>query len=93
MRTTIVMTAVLALGVAAWMLHVRGTRPDGRTHVVDDPLEQRFADIHRRAGDFGAVDALLAVRDVFAAELAEHADFRREVRAAYERLTRGELPL
>src|SRR5690606_35338370 len=59
-----------ALGVAAWMLHVRGTRPDGRTHVVDDPLAQRFVDIHRCAGDAGAVDALLAVRDVFAAELA-----------------------
>lgn len=84
-----------ATGVAAWMLHLRGTRPDGRSHVVDDPLAQRFADIHRRAGganDAGAVDALLAVRDVFAPELAEHTGFRRAVRAAYERLTRGEPP-
>jgi fructuronate reductase len=82
-----------AVGVAAWLLHVRGTRPDGRAHVVDDPLAQRFADIHARASGAGVVDALLDVRDVFGAALAEHAAFRDDVRRAYERFARAELPL
>jgi fructuronate reductase len=83
-----------AIGVAAWMLHVRGVRPSGRTHTVDDPLAQRFADIHARASGAGAsVDALLGVRDLFAAQLAEHAKFRHAVRESYERFARGELPL
>ncbi len=79
--------SVTAEAVAAWMAYVRGENDSGASWRVDDPLAPRLAGCHRseRSVD-DTVAALLAVREVFPAALAERDDFRAAVRAAYARL-------
>ena len=75
-----------ALLVAAWMVFVyRGRDVNGRPLVLDDPL----ADALREAAagsEAGLADRLLAVREIFPVELADHANFRATVTEAVRRL-------
>ncbi len=77
----------LCLAVAAWMRYVGGVDEAGNPIDVRDPLSERL----QAASDKGAdaadkVAALLAIRDVFAADLAGHAGFREIVTSAYQAL-------
>ncbi|HET8979159.1 MAG TPA: mannitol dehydrogenase family protein [Solirubrobacteraceae bacterium] len=69
---------IATLGVAAWMRFVSTRRSDrGRGLVVEDPLADQIADrLAGREAPEQVVDALLALRQVFAAELASDAVFR-----------------
>jgi fructuronate reductase len=73
-----------AAAVAAWMSYVRGKDQHGASYSVDDPLAAQLADCHRQnpAPD-DLVDALLAIRAVFPARLAERREFRDAVCNAY----------
>ena len=75
-----------ALLVAAWMVFVyRGRDVNGRSLALDDPM----ADALREAAagpEAGLADRLLAVREIFAEELASHPDFRAAVAEAVRRL-------
>jgi mannitol-1-phosphate/altronate dehydrogenase len=70
------------------MSYVRGKDQHGATYCVDDPLAAQLAGCHRQnpAPD-DVVDALLAIRAVFPALLAERREFRNAVRDAYAALT------
>jgi fructuronate reductase len=80
-----------ALLVAAWMLFVyRGRDVNGRPLVLDDPM----ADALRAAAagpESGLAGRLLAVREIFPAELADHPGFRAAVTEAVQRLL-SEIP-
>lgn len=80
--------ARLALGVAAWMRYVMGTDERGEAIDVRDPLAERFAALAREAGPVAdrLAPALLGVREVFAADLAERPAFRTAVTAALDGL-------
>ena len=75
-----------ALLVAAWMVFIhRGRDVNGRPLVLDDPL----ADVLREAAagpETGLADRLLAVREIFPADLAGHPGFRAAVTDAVRRL-------
>jgi fructuronate reductase len=75
-----------ALLVAAWMVFVyRGRDVNGRPLVLDDPM----ADALREAAagsEAGLAGRLLAVREIFPAELAGHEDFRAAVTESVRRL-------
>ncbi|MDQ0754643.1 mannitol dehydrogenase family protein [Arthrobacter sp. B3I4] len=75
-----------ALLVAAWMVFVyRGRDVNGRPLVLDDPV----ADMLRAAAagsEAGLADRLLAVREIFPAELADHPEFRAAVAEAVRQL-------
>lgn len=75
----------LCLGVAAWMRYVGGVDERGQSIDVRDPLAERL----KAASDSAdSVAALLAVEDIFGADLAGHAAFRDAVTQAYEALVR-----
>jgi fructuronate reductase len=80
----------VALAVAAWMVYVaRGTSRDGRPLALDDPLADRLrAAVSGRSAPAGVVDALLAIRQVFAEDLAVNAVFRALLIDHVERLLR-----
>lgn len=69
----------LCLAVAGWMRYVGGVDEHGAAIDVRDPMAERL-----RAA--GSVAALLAIREVFPASLAEHAGFRDAVKAAFTAL-------
>ncbi|MEX3857795.1 mannitol dehydrogenase family protein [Paraburkholderia sp. BR10923] len=68
----------LALAVAAWMTFLRGHADDGTRYAINDPLAERLTTLAASAqGDPQALmNALLGVREVFDAKLANHAAFR-----------------
>ncbi|KZM47590.1 dioxygenase [Labrenzia sp. OB1] len=78
----------LLTAVAAWMIYVGGTDLSGRPIDVRDPLSGRLRALSDGASDArGKVAALLGVRDIFDADLADA--MRADVTAAHERLTSG----
>lgn len=70
-----------ALVVAAWMRFVVGYADDGTALPLDDPLAGRIRAALATGGGTpgGAVDALLGLREVFPAEVAEDAEVRAEI--------------
>jgi fructuronate reductase len=70
-----------ALVVAAWMRFVVGYADDGTALPLDDPLADRIRAALATGGGTpgGAVDALLGLREVFPAEVAEDAEVRAEI--------------
>ncbi|EHL99488.1 mannitol dehydrogenase domain protein [Acetobacteraceae bacterium AT-5844] len=86
------MPRAIAIAVAGWMAFLLGADERGGQHEIDDPMSERLVMAARTAGrDATALsNALLAIRDIFPGELAEHEGFRREVRSALDALlTRG----
>lgn len=83
----------LSVAVAAWMRWQEGRDEAGHPHVVDDPLAaqtHRLVLDHPELLERGA--ALLSLRAVFPANLAENPHFSGPVLDAYRRLsTRGAL--
>ncbi len=78
----------LALGVAGWMRYVSGTDEKGATIDVRDPLAARFKAVAEAAGPDAErlADGLLAVREVFGADLPADPRFTGAVKAALGRL-------
>jgi fructuronate reductase len=74
----------LAVPVAAWILFVERQARDG-VEIID-PLASRLAEIGRRGE---AVDALLALRQVFPARLAADERFAGAVRRSAEKMRLG----
>lgn len=75
----------LMLAVAAWMRYVGGTDEKGQTIDVRDPLADRLHALSDRAETpEEKVAALLSVREIFDADLAEH--LAGPVTRAYRRL-------
>jgi fructuronate reductase len=68
-----------ALGVAGWMRYVAGTDERGGEIDVRDPLAGRLAAIARAAEGVPErlVDGYLAIREVFADDIAHSAPFRK----------------
>lgn len=81
----------LALAVAAWMRFLRGRADDGTRHAVQDPLAERLTALATAAGETpeALIDALLAVREIFPAELARSAALRGALRRALDALAQG----
>ncbi|MGB5556844.1 MAG: mannitol dehydrogenase family protein [Paracoccaceae bacterium] len=74
----------LALAVAGWMRYVGGVDEQGGMIDVRDPLATRLKAASEVAADPAEkVTSLLAVRDVFSAELAKNPDFASAVTASY----------
>ncbi|MFD0980976.1 mannitol dehydrogenase family protein [Tropicimonas aquimaris] len=61
----------LLLAVSAWMRYVAGTDEKGAAIDVQDPLAERLQTLTDEAPENGDVHALLTVREVFPADLAE----------------------
>lgn len=61
----------LLLAIAAWMRYVGGTDEKGAPIDVQDPLAERLRRLSDEAPQDSKVHALLTVRDVFPADLAE----------------------
>lgn len=78
----------LALGVAGWMRYVSGTDEKGSAIDVRDPLAARFKAVAEAAGADAErlADGLLAVREVFGADLPADPRFTGAVKAALGRL-------
>jgi fructuronate reductase len=80
-------TPALALAVAAWMRYVGGIDEKGAAIDVRDPLAERLKTLSDAANAPEAkVAALLAMREIFPAALAEDEGFRRAIDAAYRSL-------
>lgn len=71
----------LALGVAGWMRYAAGIDEKGQEIDVRDPLADRLRQAGKMAGQepAGLVDAMLGVREVFAADLPSSPSFRTGV--------------
>jgi fructuronate reductase len=69
--------------VAAWMAYVRGADSNGRQWQIEDPLAGRLRRCHQNNNADDQVAGLLAIREIFPAELESRADFRSAVRDAY----------
>ncbi|MBU1346825.1 MAG: mannitol dehydrogenase family protein [Alphaproteobacteria bacterium] len=77
----------LAVAVAAWMRWQDGRDDAGRTFVVDDPLASKAGRLVADAPDpAGRARALLSIRAVFPARLAEDARFAEVVVSAHASL-------
>jgi fructuronate reductase len=66
----------LGLAVAAWMRYVRAVDEKGTPFQVQDPLAARLHGAANAPDPAARVDALLAVREVFGADLADNTDLR-----------------
>lgn len=76
----------LSLAVAAWMRYVRGVDEKSAAFQVQDPLAARLHAAANAADASARVDGLLAIREVFGADLAADRDFRGRLVAWLSRL-------
>ncbi|BCH55549.1 mannitol dehydrogenase [Agrobacterium vitis] len=77
----------LALAVAAWMRYVGGMDEKGEAIDVRDPLAARLKSLSDGAAEpADKVAALLAVREIFPAPLADNPTFRNALTTAYQSL-------
>ncbi|SFR52947.1 fructuronate reductase [Yoonia tamlensis] len=80
--------AGLALAVAGWMRYVGGVDENGAPIDVKDPLAAQLRAAYDSAEKpDGKVAALLAMRDVFTADLAENPIFRAAVTVAFTQIS------
>ncbi|MCF1447461.1 mannitol dehydrogenase family protein [Agrobacterium vitis] len=81
----------LALAVAAWMRYVGGIDEKGDSIDVRDPLATRLKSLSDGAAEpADKVAALLSVREIFPAPLADNPTFRNALTTAYQSLvTKG----
>jgi fructuronate reductase len=81
----------LALGVAAWMRFIAGSAQADARYTISDPLSATLTAAAVRAnGDPQALVAgLLAMQEIFPAELASERVFVTEISAALHALNRG----
>lgn len=79
----------LTLAVAAWMRFLLRKSDAGLAYDINDPMAPRLAELATASKGDNAVlmESLLAVREIFPAELAAHAGFRAELAAALESLS------
>ena len=72
----------IPLSIAAWMRFLSGRTEAGAAYAVTDPLADRLTALardHAGAAAAATVSALLGVREIFPAELAENPAFRASV--------------
>jgi fructuronate reductase len=78
----------LALAVAAWMRYVGGVDEKGEVIDVRDPLAARLKGLSDGATSAqGKVEALLSVREIFPAPLADNPIFKSALIEGYESLS------
>jgi fructuronate reductase len=80
---------LLATAVAAWMVYlIRASERFGRAWTADDPCAPHIASIAERIGNDPAAlaAAIVSIRAIFDAELAESAEFRAALVAGLEGL-------
>ncbi len=84
---------LLCFTVACWLRYLNGRDEQGREFVMQDPMAPRLRAIAQAAGQDPA--PLLALREIFSAELAGSPEFTQQVRAflssLYERGARATL--
>lgn len=79
--------SLLALAVAGWMRYVSGVDEKGEAIEVKDPMSEQFADIYAQHGlNLSAVDALLALNQIFPEDLVAEEHFVKAVKDAYQSL-------
>ncbi|HSD38979.1 MAG TPA: mannitol dehydrogenase family protein [Rhodocyclaceae bacterium] len=78
----------LVLAVAAWMRFLLRKSDAGVTYAINDPMASTLTELAERSQGDNAklMELLLAVREVFPAELAGHAGFRQELASALDSL-------
>ncbi|SLN23035.1 Polyol:NADP oxidoreductase [Aquimixticola soesokkakensis] len=76
-----------ALGIAGWMLYLRGKDEAGNDLPLCDPLADALRDIVAAQDGAEYVSALLSLRAVFDADLAHNAEFAAAIQKAYAELT------
>lgn len=77
----------VTLGVAAWILYISGHNLKGHTHTVEDPLSDTFAQLHSKHQDSATlVREVLALKDIFPAEITQSTAFYDAVLLAYNTL-------
>jgi fructuronate reductase len=78
------------LAVAAWMRFLLRISDAGVRYQINDPMAERLVALAEQSGgdNVRLQSALLAVREIFPAELAERVDFREALFAALESLKR-----
>lgn len=83
----------VALGMAAWIAYTRGEDLQGACYPVDDPMAQRFAELHQAYGanPHALITAFLGMQDVVPSALAADDAFAKAVLAAYQTLLRDGL--
>ncbi|MGF6759933.1 fructuronate reductase [Paraburkholderia sp. GAS33] len=83
--------ARLALAVAAWMTFLRGHADSGTHFEIKDPLAARLQELaaSARGNPEALLDALLPVREIFPASLADPPLFRSALREALQALGNG----
>lgn len=83
--------ARLALAIAAWMVFLRGHADDGSRYEIKDPLADRLTSLVAAAGPLPEelLTALLSMREIFPAELAENLVFQHAVTDALVAIGRG----
>ncbi|WP_312242194.1 mannitol dehydrogenase family protein [Pantoea sp.] len=78
---------LLTLGVAAWMRYVSGVDEQGNAIEIRDPLKEELAQRVAQSEDGEArVHALLALKSVFAEDLAQNETFVSQLCQLYGRL-------
>lgn len=79
----------IALAVAAWMRFLLRRTDAGGSYEVSDPLATQLTAIAEASGGDNArlMRSLLAVREIFPPEIATHAGFAAELRAALDMLS------
>ncbi len=72
-----------ALGIAGWLAYVKTACDGSSTLPLADPLAERLREIATRSEDSAYVTEMLALREVFPAELVAQESFTRSLRDAY----------
>ncbi|MEL0635862.1 mannitol dehydrogenase family protein [Marinomonas sp. TI.3.20] len=77
--------SVVALGVAAWILYVRGQDLVSNQHVVDDPMAEQLSECYSQSDKPDMViNNVLALKDIFPKGLMENTSFYQAVLTAYQ---------
>jgi len=80
----------LTLAVAAWLVFLRGHADDGTRHDISDPMAARLtANVPTNPEQL--VETMLAIKEVFPPELANHKVFRRRLVTAVRLIQHGAL--
>ncbi|MDU2938718.1 MAG: fructuronate reductase [Enterobacteriaceae bacterium] len=77
---------LLALGIAGWMRYVSGTDDAGNAIDVRDPLADKIRSRVASSGESQRVNALLSLKEIFANDLPESAEFVAAVQHAWQQL-------
>ncbi|WP_312950827.1 fructuronate reductase [Superficieibacter sp.] len=75
---------LLALGIAGWMRYVSGKDEAGNTIDVRDPLAEKIHPLVTNSSEDQRVAALLTLKEIFAADLPQNAEFVAAIQHAWQ---------